>query len=244
MGTNATGSDHPHSEAGCVGYEGGMADPLSPAEVALPLTPTRRALVATSLGAVVAAVAASTTAWQAAPLLGWSAAALVWSLWTWWGVLRLDAVTTGRFAAREGPRRTTTDVLLIGAAIASLVAVILGVVKAGHVGGNQKIILLGAGVASIVASWGVVHTVFGLRYAALYYTGKEGGIDFNGDDDKPTYADFAYLAFTIGMTYQVSDTNLTERSIRHTALRHALLSFLFGTVIIATTINLAASLAS
>ncbi|MDQ1394509.1 MAG: hypothetical protein QOF30_3486, partial [Acidimicrobiaceae bacterium] len=53
---------------------------------------------------------------------------------------------------------------------------------------------------------------------------------------------FAYLAFTIGMTYQVSDTNLTSQEIRRTALRHGLLSYLFGTVIIAATINLAAGL--
>ncbi len=75
----------------------------------------------------------------------------------------------------------------------------------------------------------------------LYYSGPDGGIDFN-EDDKPCYADFAYLAFTIGMTYQVSDTDLTTKEIRHTALRHALLSYLFGTVIIAATINLAAGL--
>ena len=93
-----------------------------------------------------------------------------------------------------------------------------------------------------MVSWGVVHTVFTLRYAALYYHGEDGGVDFN-EDDKPCYRDFAYLAFTIGMTYQVSDTDLTSKAVRHTALRHALLSYLLGTVIIAATINLAAGLA-
>ena len=66
-------------------------------------------------------------------------------------------------------------------------------------------------------------------------------MDFNQDED-PTYRDFAYLAFTIGMTYQVSDTNLTDGRIRATALRHALLSFVFGTAIIATMINVVAGL--
>jgi uncharacterized membrane protein len=121
--------------------------------------------------------------------------------------------------------------------------VVLGLVKAGHESGFEKEVLLASGVASIVASWGVVHTVFGLRYAALYHRTPGGGIDFNSDE-KPTYADFAYVAFTVGMTYQVSDTDLTARVIRHAALRHALLSFLFGTVIIATTINIAAGLAN
>jgi uncharacterized membrane protein len=208
----------------------------------LPLTPTRRALIAGSLGLVVAGVAAASMAWQTAPLLGWAIAALIWSLWTWAVVLRLNQPETALFATRQEPHRPTTDVLLITAAVASLIAVVLGVIKATSVTGNEKFVLLAGGVSSVVASWGVVHTVFALRYAALYYTGNAGGIDFN-DDSKPTYADFAYLAFTIGMTYQVSDTDLTARSMRHTALRHALLSYLLGTVIIATTINLAAGLA-
>ena len=100
--------------------------------------------------------------------------------------------------------------------------------------------LIGSGIATIVVSWAIVHTIFTLRYAALYYAGPRGCVDFNEDDD-PCYADFAYLAFTIGMTYQVSDTDLTSKAIRHTALRHAMLSYLFGTVIIAATINLALS---
>jgi uncharacterized membrane protein len=115
------------------------------------------------------------------------------------------------------------------------------VVKAGSSHGDTKAALVAAGIGTIVVSWAVVHTVFTLRYAALYYTGRNGGIDFN-EDDKPNYADFAYLAFTIGMTYQVSDTDLQTKTIRHTALRHALLSYLFGTVIIAATINVVAGL--
>ena len=69
------------------------------------------------------------------------------------------------------------------------------------------------------------------------------GIDFN-QDEQPTHGDFAYLAFTIGMTYQVSDTDLKTRTIRGTALRQALLSFVLGAVILATTINLVAGLSS
>ena len=88
----------------------------------------------------------------------------------------------------------------------------------------------------------MVHTVFALRYASLYYRESKRGADFH-DPDAPEYGDFAYLAFTIGMTYQVSDTDLTTKSMRHAALRHALLSYLLGTVVIAATVNLAAGLA-
>ena len=79
------------------------------------------------------------------------------------------------------------------------------------------------------------------RYGDLYYGDVVGGIDFN-EDDPPDYRDFGYLALTIGMTYQVSDTDLQNKIIRHTALRHALLSFVFGAVIVALTINSVASL--
>jgi uncharacterized membrane protein len=85
-----------------------------------------------------------------------------------------------------------------------------------------------------------VHTVFALRYGRLYYS-TDGGINFH-DRSEPTYQDFAYLAFTVGMTYQVSDTEIPARVIRATVLRHALLSFLFGTTIIAMTINIVAGL--
>jgi len=91
-------------------------------------------------------------------------------------------------------------------------------------------------------AWGVVHTVFTLRYASLYYTPPdEGGIGFN-QKAPPRYADFAYMAFGIGATFQVSDTEISKSEIRTTVLRHSLLSYLFSVVILGATINLVASL--
>jgi uncharacterized membrane protein len=80
-----------------------------------------------------------------------------------------------------------------------------------------------------------------LRYAQLYYTRPQGGVNFN-QETPPRYLDFAYPAFTIGMTFQVSDTDLEKPEIRVAALRHGLLSYLFGAVILAATINLIAGL--
>lgn len=88
-----------------------------------------------------------------------------------------------------------------------------------------------------------MHTIFTLRYAQLYYTEPAGGIDFN-QEERPSFRDFAYLSLTIGMTFQVSDTDLQTSPIRSTALRHALLSYLFGAVILAAAINLIVSLAN
>jgi uncharacterized membrane protein len=109
--------------------------------------------------------------------------------------------------------------------------------------GSTQDLLAATGVATVVISWLVVHSVFTLRYAMLYYTGNDGGVNFN-QAMPPRYSDFAYLSFTVGMTFQVSDTNLERPAIRATVLRHALLSYLFGAVILATTINLVAGLAS
>ncbi len=107
--------------------------------------------------------------------------------------------------------------------------------------GATKAYLITLGLLSVALSWGLVHTVFTLRYARSYYSPPVGGIDFN-EDDPPTYLDFAYLALTIGMTFQVSDTNLTTKRMRRIALSHGLLSYLFGAVIVALVINVVSSL--
>jgi uncharacterized membrane protein len=88
----------------------------------------------------------------------------------------------------------------------------------------------------------LIHTIFTLSYARLFYDHDQGGVDFN-QATPPAYSDFAYLAFTVGMTFQVSDTAVTSRAMRATVLRHALVSYLFGAVILAMTINLLAGLA-
>jgi uncharacterized membrane protein len=98
-------------------------------------------------------------------------------------------------------------------------------------------------VASVVVSWFCVHTLYALTYARHYFEKPRGGIDFNssGEDDQPRFADFAYVAFTIGMSFAVSDTNLTSSTMRATAMGHAMLSYLFGSVVIASVINLIVS---
>jgi uncharacterized membrane protein len=201
-----------------------------------------RLALALLAGAITGVVAALTAPWQTIPLLVWAATAVTWVTSVWWRIIGFDAMETSVHATHEDPRRAAADAILLSASVISLVAVVVGVIKAGSSQGTEKAVLLAAGILTIVTSWAVVHTLFTLRYAALYYTGPDGGVDFN-EDDKPCYVDFAYLAFTIAMTYQVSDTNLTTKEVRHTALRHGLLSYLFGTVIIAATINLAAGLA-
>jgi uncharacterized membrane protein len=178
---------------------------------------------------------------QFAPLGGWDLASLVYVVWIWTTIWPMDAERTASHAVREDPGRATADALVLGASVASLLAVALLLARAAHTTGEVKTLEASLGVASVGFSWGVVHTLFTLRYARLYYTGPDGGVEFH-QKEGPCFTDFAYLAFTIGMTFQVSDTELTDHHIRVTALLHALLSYLFGVVVIATTINLVAGL--
>src|ERR1022692_1210369 len=99
-----------------------------------------------------------------------------------------------------------SELIVLSAGVALLAAVGLVLVRAGHATGGTKAYLITLGVLSVALSWALVHTVFTLRYARAFYGTPVGGIDFN-EDDPPTYLDFAYLAVTIGMTFQVSDTN-------------------------------------
>ena len=193
--------------------------------------------------AIVAGTAAAVAgAGRAAPLIGWDVLALVFCGWVWSTVWRLDAESTAGHARREEPSRDLADLALLGAAAASLAAVGAVLFGAGSAGGSVKYLEAGLALVSVFVSWTLVHTVFTLKYARLYYAGTPGGIDFNGSG-APDYADFAYLSFTVGMTFQVSDTNISSKRIRRTALRHAWLSFPLGAVIIATAINLVSGLA-
>lgn len=179
--------------------------------------------------------------WDYALVAGWIASALTYTVWVWARIARLDSVETRNHATREDPSRTLADTLLVIASIASLAIVAFILVKAASIVGIERAVLAGLAIASVALSWALIHTLFTLRYAYLYFDSSEGGVDFNQDDD-PTYGDFAYLSFTLGMTYQVSDTALRSREFRVTALRHTLLSYLFGAVILATVINLVAGL--
>jgi uncharacterized membrane protein len=199
-------------------------------------------LVALAAGVGGGVVAMVTDARLDAPLVGWDILALVFGVWVWLTVWRLSPAETASHAKREDPSAEVADVVLLGAAIASLIAVGFLLVGAGGMSSPEKYVQAGFAVASVFVSWILIHTVFALRYARLYYNGTPGGIDFNDSDD-PDYGDFAYLAFTIGMTFQVSDTNLQTKPIRRMALRHAWISFPLGAIIIATSLNLVAGLA-
>lgn len=182
-----------------------------------------------STAALVGVVAAVSTgilgSWDFAPSVGWVAAAATFLVWTWSAIAGMDGARTASHATQEDPSKPATRLLMLGASVASLIGVGYLLAQANTAAGGTQGLAAALGVLSVAVSWLVVHTLFTLRYALLYYTGHAGGVDFSGTT-QPCYGDFAYLAFTVGMTFQVSDTSVTTRVVRSAVLRHALLSYL------------------
>jgi uncharacterized membrane protein len=199
-----------------------------------------RLVVAGIVAVVVGFGVAVPLTWQYGLLLGWMSAAAVFVVWTWVSVWPMDEFATAQRARREDPGKAIGDIIVLSAAIGSLAAVGL-LLLGGSSAGGSKDLQAALSLIGVAVAWFSVHTIFTTRYARLYYGSPRKGVDFN-EDAPPCYRDFAYLAFTIGMTFQVSDTQISTKEIRATALRHALVSYLFGAVVIATTINLVAGL--
>jgi uncharacterized membrane protein len=201
----------------------------------------KRVMVAAIAGFITAGIAlAYDASWSVAALIASDIAALVYISVVWWKINSADSSETKAIALAEDNSRRAADAVLLVAGAASLVAVGFTLRQAGHAGSPGRGLLTALALASVALAWASVHTVFLLRYARLYYGEPMGGIDFH--DEAPDYQDFAYLALTIGMTFQVSDTGIAGKRIRHTALRHALLSYVYGTGILAVTVSSVAAL--
>lgn len=183
--------------------------------------------------------------WHYAPAVGWIVAAAAYLVSTWSLVLPMNADRTAQHVRKrheDGTARISHAIVMI-ASIAGLAGV--GYLLAATDGGQRHVGEALIGVLSVVASWFAIHTAFTLRYAMLYYTddAREPISYHQGGEYRPRYKDFAYLAFTVGMTYQVSDTDLGSARIRGSVLTQALVSFLLGAVVLASTINLVLELA-
>jgi uncharacterized membrane protein len=197
--------------------------------------------LAATVGVLAAAITVAAGSWPYAAAIGWDVTAVAFSTSVWLAIWPLSAEVTAERATGEDPSRAVSDTLTLTACVASLAAVVVVLVHAHSAHGAEQAMLAALGLLSVAVSWWTVHTIFTLRYAQLYYSGPAGGISFN-QHESPGYRDFAYLAFTVGMTFQVSDTDLQSTVIRATILRHALLSYMFGAIILASAINLIAGL--
>ena len=166
-------------------------------------------------------------------LIGFDLGALVFLLASA-HLLRVDdpAVIRDHAASNDANRAA---LLVITAAIS---AAILGAVAMETVGGGgapgakTKILI----IATLGMAWLFGNVIYALHYAHIYYTAPDGGLDFK-QEAPPSYADFVYFAFTLGMTFQTSDVDINERRIRNVVTLHCLAAFVFNLGILAFTIN-------
>lgn len=201
-------------------------------------SPAARVTVGVVVGAVVTAVL-----WRDNGVLsllgGCTALAMIFTAWTWLALWSFDPVETQGHAEQEQPLPVVVTTLVLGTSVASLVGV--GVLLARSQEVSQGVQHdSGAGwlaVGAVVLAWLTIHTLFALIYAKHYFDPEQpGGIDFNSPE-MPCYKDFFYVAFAVGMSFAISDTNLTSTRMRVTALGHGLLSFVFGAIIVASVVN-------
>lgn len=188
------------------------------------------------LGVVVGGSVALAGAPELFFLVSWSVAQALALTWVWRISWPQDHEGTKRIAEEEG-RTHSTDTGILIAAVASLAAVVEALLGSDSARTPVAVVLVILSVVAVVLSWALVNTVFALKYARLYYVDEDGGIDFK-QEQPPSYSDFAYMAFTVGMSFGVSDSALASTRIRKVALGHALLAYLFGTGILAVAINL------
>ncbi|MEH0927093.1 DUF1345 domain-containing protein [Micromonospora sp. CPCC 205558] len=200
-----------------------------------------RALWSLAVGVVAGAAIALAGAPELTPLVIWTIAAGMILVWTWRACWPASPERTEQLAEAEQDSRSTDWAILI-ASVISLAAVAEALVRASSQHDAVAVTLVILSVVAVVLAWALVNTVFALKYARLYYRDDDGsGIDFKRED-RPAYADFAYIAFTVGMSFGPGENEPTSNHMRRVALGHALLSYAFGTGILAVAVNLVTNL--
>ena len=181
----------------------------------------------------------------ASSLVGWNIAALLYVCPTLMILFFDDAAKVRERAAREDENRAVIMSLILIAVGISLGAIVLAMSESkspGH-GGHHPVWLVGLTASTLVLSWMVVQSLFALHYAHRYFGDRDDdgsadkGLQFTGDPPR-TYRDFIYVAICIGATCQVSDFNITNTQYRNLVTAHALIAFVFNTMVIALGVNI------
>lgn len=177
----------------------------------------------------------------------WSAFALSYLITSWVVVFSRNIPEIKKYAKKEDGSRIYVLLFTVIASFAAIFTALLLVTSTDKNEENQELMAL-VGFISILLSWVMVHTILTFHYAHLYYDDDKKlklqhkeGLKFPGGAD-PDYIDFAYFSFVIGMTFQVSDVQITDKIMRRLVLLHALISFLLNTFVVALTINFIAGL--
>ena len=201
-----------------------------------------RLFMAAVLGLLVIALDPVRTHTSARLLLGWDVGVLVYLLAVYTMMARASLSGLRLRAAQEDEGRLILLMLTVGAAMASLAAIIAEL-GAMHRSGEGAAVHLALATSTIALSWAFIHTMFALHYAHEFYIEhryEDGGLAFPGKE-QPDYWDFVYFSLVIGMTSQVSDVAVTAKPIRRIVAAHGVLSFFFNVALLALTVNIAAS---
>lgn len=173
---------------------------------------------------------------------GWLAFALVYMALTWAVIIRSSAEEVDEMADVEDGSIAFVFVMVLLASLASLGGV-LNLVSNKDEMQLHPAVFVGLSIGTLIISWAMVHTLYTMHYARLYYRDDKGGFEFaDGDDYKPDYRDFAYIAFGIGATFQVADTDIDRPECRRVVMVHSLISFALNTFAVALTINIIAGM--
>ena len=177
----------------------------------------------------------------------WCAFAFSYIITSWVVMFSRSLEQIKKMAKEEDGSKSFVVVFTVIASIAALVTVLLMVISSGNTEKNELLTVLVC-FFSVMLSWFLVHTILTFHYAHIFYDDDvlgtkqyRGGLIFP-DDDEPNYLDFAYFSFVIGMTFQVSDVEVTDKKIRRLVLLHGLISFLLNTFVVAITVNFIAGL--
>lgn len=209
----------------------------------------KRLFTATALGLLTFAMLPPAWGLRTDAILAWDAGAAIFLLLCAWWFRDAEPARMRSNACAQEEGEWTLFWLVVAGALASFAAIIgeFGNMKdVSHVTREARVTLV---AATLALTWMLTHAVFSLRYAHEFYTRssesveQDGGLEFPSEK-QPDYWDFFYFSAVLGMTFQVSDVQITSRKFRRLATVHGLLGFLFNTVIVALTVNLASGLLS
>ena len=177
----------------------------------------------------------------------WCAFALSYILTSWLVMFSRSIAAIKKLAQKDDGSGAFVIVFTIIASFAAMITVLM-LVMASKTEDKNEVLRVFMCFSSVMLSWFLVHTIFTFHYAHLYYDTAKGnnamlhkGLDFPSPED-PDYLDFAYFSFVVGMTFQVSDVEVTEKKMRRTVLLHGLIAFVLNTFVVALTINFIAGL--
>jgi uncharacterized membrane protein len=203
-----------------------------------------RLVIALAVAAVAALVQPAARALESRLLIAFDVGAAVYLAAVWLMIARSTVQGMSIRARVEDERKWTVLALGVVAAIAVLGAIAVELHAARVASGGPSGRHIALAVLTIVLAWFFMNTLFALHYAHAYYAATEdsdaaGGLLFPGEDE-PDYWDFVYFSFVIGMTFQVSDVQITRGALRRLVAAHGVLAFFFNVGILALVINIAA----